>query len=274
MNALVIDFDLVQDSFPAMLDGLWNTMLVTAIVIALGLVFSVPLTLARMSTRRVLAWPAAFFVMFFRGAPLLILLYLVYYGFGQIQSLREGPFWFIFGSAFACAVIGLTLNHLAFMVDVVRGSLQAVPVGLSEASSALGISPRDTFRQIQLPLAMRYGIKAYQNEIVMLTKGTAVIGVITIVDLTAVANEVFEMTYDPFTPMLTVAAFYWVLINVIRFGFRRLEIRLNRHHAAEDARRNQKPAKTNLASDHSSLRPSRWLKAGRTLLSSHKEHAL
>lgn len=270
MNALVIDFGLVWDTLPAMLDGLLTTTLVTGIVLVLGLIFSVPLTLARMSTNRALALPAAFFVMFFRGAPLLILLYLVYYGLGQIQVLRNGPFWFIFGSAFACAVIGLTLNHLAFMVDVVRGSLQAVPAGLREASNSLGISPRDTFRYIQLPLAMRYGIKAYQNEVVMLTKGTAVISVITVIDMTAVANEVFERTYDPFTPMLTVAAFYWVLVNAMRFGFRRLESHLNRHHAAEDARRNPASARS---SGSNMFRPFKWLKSRRALLTAHKEHA-
>lgn len=239
MNALPIDIDLMVESLPDMLDGLLTTIAVTVIVLALGLILSVPVTLARMSKNPIFSIPAAIFVLFFRGAPLLILLYLVYYGFGQIESFREGPLWFVFGSAFACAVIGLTLNHVAFMVDVVRGSLEAVPAGLVEASSALGISPRQTFREIQLPLAMRYGLSAYQNEVVMFTKGTAVISVITVVDLTAVANSVFEQTYDPFTPMLTAAALYWALVNLIRLGFRGLDLYLNRHLRAHDASRTE-----------------------------------
>lgn len=237
MNALPIDLALAWESLPAMLRGLMTTVVVTVIVLALGLMLCVPVTLARMSRNPFLAWPAALFVVFFRGAPLLILLYLVYYGFGQIEVLRDGPLWFIFGSAFACAVIGLTLNHVAFMVDVVRGSLEAVPAGLTEASAALGIPPRDTFRQIQLPLAMRYGLKAYQNEVVMFTKGTAVVSVVTVIDLTAVANEVFELTYDPFTPMLTAGALYWCLVNLIRLGFRKLEAYLSRHHIAVEKQR-------------------------------------
>ena len=239
MNALPIDLDLALASLPAMLAGLQTTLSITVIVLMFGLVLPVPMALARMSARGWLAWPAAIFVMFFRGAPLLTLLYLVYYGFGQIEALREGPLWFIFGSAFACAVIGLTLNHVAFMVDVVRGSLEAVPAGLVEAASALGISPRQTFREIQLPLAMRYGLAAYQNEVVMFTKGTAVISVITVIDLTAVANAVFEQTYDPFTPMLTAAFLYWALVNVIRLCFRLLEARLNRHLRAHEATRSE-----------------------------------
>ncbi|BBE70675.1 ABC transporter permease [Oharaeibacter diazotrophicus] len=239
MSALPIDLELAAESLPEMLRGLGTTISITVVVLLLGLVLSVPMALARMSKRPWLSWPAACFVVFFRGAPLLTLLYLVYYGFGQIESLREGPLWFVFGSAFACAVIGLTLNHVAFMVDVVRGSLEAVPAGLVEAASALGITPRQTFREIQMPLAMRYGLAAYQNEVVMFTKGTAVISVITVVDLTAVANAVFEQTYDPFTPMLTAAFLYWTLVNVIRLGFGLLEGHLNRHLRAHDASRGE-----------------------------------
>jgi ABC-type arginine/histidine transport system permease subunit len=86
-------------------------------------------------------------------------------------------------------------------------------------------------------MALRYGLKAYQNEVIGFTKGTAVVSVITVVDLTAVANEVFERTYDLFTPMLTAAALYWVLVNLIRLAFRRLESYLGRHMTpAEDGR--------------------------------------
>lgn len=234
MSALPIDLALAWSSLPALMRGLMVTALLTGIVLVLGLALAIPLTLARMSPRRLLAWSAAAFVIFFRGAPLLILLYLVYYGFGQISALRDGPLWIIFGSAFACAAIGLTLNHAAYMVEILRGSLLAVPAGLVEASAALGLTPRETFTWIRFPLAMRYGLKAYQNEVVMFTKGTAVVSVITVIDLTAAANEVFEITYDPFTPILTAAALYWALINLIRVGFRALERYLNRHHIADE----------------------------------------
>ncbi|WP_181706677.1 ABC transporter permease subunit [Chthonobacter rhizosphaerae] len=242
MSALPIDFALAWDSLPQMAEGLVTTLLITVLVLVLGLPLSVLVTLARMSRSRILSWPAAAFVVFFRGAPLLILLYLVYYGFGQIEALRDGPLWVIFGSAFACAVIGLTLNHVAYMVEVVRGSLNAVPAGLVEASAALGLTPRETFTYIRLPLAMRYGLAAYQNEVVMFTKGTAVVSVITVIDLTAVANELFEETYDPFTPMLTAAAFYWCLVNAIRLGFGALENHLNRHQRREQAVKPTTPA--------------------------------
>jgi ABC-type arginine/histidine transport system permease subunit len=122
-------------------------------------------------------------------------------------------------------------------VEILRGGLLAVPAGLTEASAALGISPRQAFANIRLPLALRYALKAYQNEVLMFTKGTAVVSVITVPDLTANANQVFFDTYDPITPLVTAAAFYWVLVNALRIGFQRLDRTLNRHLAAEEQRR-------------------------------------
>ncbi|WP_439813873.1 ABC transporter permease [Zavarzinia sp. CC-PAN008] len=226
-----MEFDpkLAWDSLPAMIGGLGVTVSVVVLVLFFGMLVAIPMALARLSKRRWIAWPAAAYVIFFRGAPSLILLYFVYFGLGQLPIVRDGPFWFLFSSAFACAVMGFTLNHSSYVTEGLRGGLLAVPPGLIEAASALGISPRQVFWRIRLPLAFRYGFKAYQNEVLLFTKSTAVISAITLVDLTAVANEIFFATYDPFTPLLTAAAFYWLLVNVMRLGFQALDRRLNRH---------------------------------------------
>jgi arginine/ornithine transport system permease protein len=237
MSAFPIDFSLAAASLPDMARGLLTNILLTFITLAIGLFTSVLVTLARMSKNRLVSGVAGAYVVFFRGAPLLILLYLVYYGFGQIAAVRNGPLWLIFGSAFSCAIIGLVLNHTAFMVEVVRGALEAVPAGLIEASKALGISPRQTFLRIRLPLAMRYGLKAYQNEVVMFAKGTAVVSTITVNDLASVANSVFETTYDPFTPILTAALLYWIFVNVIRLGFLKIDRYLNDHLISDEKQR-------------------------------------
>jgi His/Glu/Gln/Arg/opine family amino acid ABC transporter permease subunit len=227
---------LAWHSLPAMLHGLVVTVGLAALVIALGLVVAVPLAVARTSPRRVIAWPAAAYVIFFRGTPAMILLFFVYFGFGQLYGARDGVLGALFSNAFLCAVIGFTLNHSAYVIEIVRGGLQSVPRGLVEAAAALGIEPRDVFLRIRLPLAIRYGLKAYQNEVILFTKATAVVGVITVVDLTAVANNIFYDTYDPFTPLLTAAAFYWVLVNLMRIGLTRLDMWLNLHLRADERR--------------------------------------
>jgi arginine/ornithine transport system permease protein len=234
---VLFDPALAWDSLPRMLFGMLNTVGLTVLTLVFGLALAIPVTVARMSPRRIFNLPAAAFVLFFRGTPALILLYLVYYGLAQLPSIHDGPLWVIFANAFACAVIGLSLNHASYLVEILRGGLEAVPAGLVEASGALGISSRQTYQWVRLPLAMRYALKAYQNEVLGFTKGTAVVGVITVVDLTATANEVFERTYDPVTPMLTAAVMYWCLINLMRIGFEMIDRRLNRHLAADEQRR-------------------------------------
>ncbi|TCK29114.1 amino acid ABC transporter membrane protein 2 (PAAT family) [Ancylobacter aquaticus] len=235
MNALPIDLDLAWESLPALFDGLMVTVFLTVLPLIIGLALAFPICFARMSSRRALALPAETFVVFFRGAPLLILLYLVYYGLGQIEALRNGPFWIVFGSPFGCAIVALSLNHAAYMVEVLRGSLLAVPHGIVEASEALGITRRNIFLWVRMPLALRYGLKAYQNEVVSFVKGTAIVSVVTITDLMAVANSIFEQTYDPFTPILCAAAFYWAFVNLIRVGFTFWGGWLNRHNAEDVA---------------------------------------
>jgi His/Glu/Gln/Arg/opine family amino acid ABC transporter permease subunit len=233
-----VKFDptLALNSLPAMAHGLLVTIALTACVLALGLLVSIPLAVARTSPRRGVAWPVAAYVAFFRGTPAMILLYFVYYGFGQVFGARDGILGAVFSNAFLCAVLGFTLNHSSYVIEILRGGLLAVPAGLHEAAAALGIEPRDVFLRIRLPLAIRYGLKAYQNEVILFTKATAVVSVITVVDLTAVANDIFYDTYDPFTPLLTAAAFYWVLVNLMRIGIAHLERSLNAHLTADEQR--------------------------------------
>jgi arginine/ornithine transport system permease protein len=227
---------LAWHSLPALCHGLIVTIALAALVPALGILISVPMALARLSRRKALAWPAATYVIFFRGTPAMILLFFVYFGFGQIFGAHDGLLGALFSNAFLCAVIGFSLNHSSYVAEIVRGGLQSVPRGIVEAAAALGIEPREVFLRIRLPLAVRYGLKAYHNEVILFTKATAVVSVITVVDLTGAANQIFYDTYDPFTPLLTAAAFYWVLVNLIRIGLTRFDTWLNPHLTADERR--------------------------------------
>jgi arginine/ornithine transport system permease protein len=233
---MTFDAALALHSLPGLLHGLMITVALAASVLSLGMMISIPMAIARTSRRKPVAWMAAAYVIFFRGTPAMILLFFVYYGFGQVFGARDGFLGALFSNAFLCAVIGFSLNHSSYTTEIVRGGLQSVPRGLVEAAAALGIEPRDVFLRIRLPLAIRYGLKAYQNEVILFTKATAVVSVITVVDLTGAANAVFYDTYDPLTPLLTAAAFYWVLVNVIRIALARLDAWLNVHLALDERR--------------------------------------
>lgn len=226
------DFALAWDSLPALLRGAWTTVLITASVMAVGAVLGFLLCLARMSRNRVLAAVGAAYVAVFRGAPSIVLLYLVYAGLPQIAIVRDTPLWILFASPLFCAILGLALNHSAYVVEILRGGLSAVPPGPVEAALALGLSPRLVFVKVRMPIAVRYGFRAYQNEVLIFLKSTVAVGAVTIADLTGAANEIFSMTYDPFTPLLTAGAMYWLLTNGLRLGFEAIDRRLNRHLAA------------------------------------------
>ncbi len=136
---------------------------------------SVPITLARLSSNRVLVGAAWSFTTVFRGAPALVVVYMVYNGVATLSIVRDTFLWNIFSEAYYCAVIGLTLNHSGFLTEVIRGALQAVPRDVIEAARSMGLTRRLVFVKITAPLAVRYGLSAYLNEIILFVKGTAVV---------------------------------------------------------------------------------------------------
>jgi len=240
---VIFDPHLAWQSLPQLLRGAAMTIMVTVPIVALGLCLAIPLALARLSHYRWLRAFAAAYVVIFRGTPSLILLYLIYSGLGNIEAVRASPLWIVLSKAYPCAVIGFVLVHSAYVVEILRGGLEAVPVGLIEAGQALGLSPRTLFLTVRLPVALRYALRAYQNEVLIIIKSTAAVSAITVVDLMAVANEIFYLTYDPFTPLIAAGMLYWGIINLVRGGFDLADRRLNAHlFAARPVRTTGRPA--------------------------------
>ena len=214
---------------PALLEGAGVTLGVFLPCLVFGMLISVPVAVWRLSTNPVVSGLSWFFAMFFRGVPALILLYMIYNGLATVGFVRHTALWTVFVDPFYCAVIGFTLNHAGFLVELLRGAIQSVPVGVIDAAKSVGMSKRKTFFLITMPLAMRYGLSAYMNEVILFVKGTAALGAITLLDLLAVANTAVSTTYDPMTPLVMAAAIYWSMVQLIRIVFGRLETRLNRH---------------------------------------------
>ncbi|AHF77258.1 Arginine/ornithine transporter [Sodalis praecaptivus] len=219
------DILLAWSTLPQLLRGAAISLAVLFPVVIIGILIAVPVALRRLSSRQ--RWLAIGYIGFFRGVPSLILLYAIYNGLPQLAGIRNGPLWPLFSNAYFCAVAGLSLTHSAYVAEILRGGFQAVPHGVLEAGKALGLRPHVIFWQIRWPLAVRYSLRAYQNEILIMVKSTTAVGAITLVELNAAANAVFEFTYDPFTPLLTAAAIYWIIINLIRLGFDTLDRYLN-----------------------------------------------
>lgn len=219
--------------------GLWTTIELVAIATVLGFLIAVPLALARVSRNRFISWPAYAYVFVFRGTPLLIQLFIIYYGSGQITAIQDAWWWPYVREywGWICGVIGLTLNTAAYTAEIVRGGILGVPHGEVEAARACGMTTPVLYRRIMLPRAFRIAWPAYGNEIVFLIKGSVLVSTITVLDLMGQARSVFSRNLDLNTYVIA-GVFYFVMIYAFDRGWRAIEARINRHlYERPDARR-------------------------------------
>ncbi len=230
---MIFNLDLAWQLVPSLLQGTVVTLLLLLPTFVVGFVFSIPLALAGRSNRRIVRWPVRAFTTFIRGAPQLVLLYLVYNGFALWGVVRETFLWDFFDDPYNCAVFAFTINHAAFLSEIWRGALAAIPKGIDDGCESLGLPKWVGFVKVRLPLAFRFGLSAYRNEVILFIKGTAAVGAITVFDILAFANEAVELTYDPFTPLVMAALVYWMITQLCQILFDRGESYLNRYKQRE-----------------------------------------
>ena len=223
-----MDWNLIVESLPKLLAGAGQTLEITLVSVIFGLMLAIPLALARLSTNPLLSWPAYGFVFYFRGTPLLVQLFLIYYGSGQFRdALESAGLWTYFRNAWFCAALTLTLNTAAYSAEIFRGAIQAVPRGEIEAGKAFGMSGWLLFRRIIMPKAFRIALPAYGNEVVFLLQATSLASAITVVELTGAADLIRSKTFAVYEMYLTAAALYLILTYILVYGFRLLEKRLH-----------------------------------------------
>lgn len=224
-----MDFEAIGRSLPSFLEGLQVTLLLLAASLAIGLVAAIPLALARRSPRPWLSRPVWLFTYVIRGTPMLVQLFLLYYGLAQFEAVRESAAWPWLSSAWFCAIAAFALNTCAYTTEILAGALEATPVGEVEAARALGMGPAAVMRRILLPSALRRSIPAYSNEAIMMLHGTSLASIVTLLDLTGAAREMNSRTYLPIEAFLTAAGFYLALTFALVALFHRAERRWLAH---------------------------------------------
>jgi arginine/ornithine transport system permease protein len=207
----VIDWSVIASSLPEFFSGLKVTLILLAICLATGILFSVPLAVARVSSNPWLSKPVWLYTYVIRGTPLLVQLFIIYYGFAQIEFIRNSAAWSLFREAWFCAWLAFSLNTTAYTTEIIAGSLRATPNGEVEAARSLGMSTFDMYRRILLPSALRRALPHYSNEAVGIMHATALASTVTLVDLTRVARDVFANHLATVEAFGTVAVFYFVL---------------------------------------------------------------
>jgi arginine/ornithine transport system permease protein len=160
------------------------------------------------SKNSLLRFPAKTYIYFFRGTPLLVQMFLLYYGMGQFEAVRESVLWILFKEAYWCAITAFALNTAGYTAEILRGAIEQTPFGETEAAQACGMSKSTMYRRIILPGSFRRALPAYGNEVIFMLHGSALAGVITIVDLFGAAKIVNARYFVPFESFITAGFFY------------------------------------------------------------------
>jgi octopine/nopaline transport system permease protein len=209
-----MDFAFMLETLQRIVVGVPLMLQLAAISIAAGAVFAMLLALMRVSGVTPLDLTARGYVFVFRGTPLLVQIFLIYYGVGQFPEVRASILWPFLREPYWCAILALTLNTAAYGSEIIRGGLLSVPAGQVEAARACGMSGLLLFRRIVLPIAVRQALPAYGNEIVLMVKATSLASIITLMEVTGIAHKIISESYRAIEVFVCAGALY-LLINLL-----------------------------------------------------------
>ena len=224
-----MDLNFVAGVFLRLMSALPLTLGVWALSVILGAAVAGLVTWMRVSRVKPLQWFARAYVAVFRGTPLLIQLFIVYYGLASLPAVRHSLFWPFLREPFDCAVLSLGLCTAGYQAEIFRGALLAVPHGAIEAARACGMSGLLLFRRIVFPIAVRHALPAYSSEMISMVKATALVSLITLWDVMSVALKIRNDTLVTYLPLIIAGAIYFVVNYAIGAGFLMLERRLTPH---------------------------------------------
>ncbi|WP_263260981.1 ABC transporter permease [Pseudomonas sp. RIT-PI-S] len=222
---MIFDYNVILSSLPLYLAGLLETLKLLALSLLFGLAAALPLALMRVSRQpwiNALAWSYTYVI---RGTPMLVQLFLIYYGLAQFAAVRESVLWPWLSSATFCACLAFAINTSAYTAEIIAGSLRATPHGEIEAARAMGMSRALMYRRILLPSAMRRALPQYSNEVIMMLQTTSLASIVTLMDITGAARAVNARYYLPFEAYITAGAIYlcltFVLVRLFKLAERR-----------------------------------------------------
>ncbi|WP_165311594.1 ABC transporter permease [Vibrio ziniensis] len=219
--------DVIIEYADLVLSGLKVTTLLLIISLVLGFVFAVGVGIARISNNRLISYPAFAFTSVIRGTPLLVQIYIYYYGLGtlfsQMPGIRSSFLWPYLRDGFWYVAFALILSTAAYLGEVIRGGLLSVPKGEVEAARSFGMTATKAMLRVRLPRALYQLAPTLAGETVLLLKSTALASTIAVVDLLGAANRLRSITFEIYKPLLVVAVIYIVMTYLIEFVFARIE---------------------------------------------------
>ena len=224
-----MDFQLIINNFLVILQGLDETLILIFLSLILGFFISIPFALARVSSIKVLSQSIYYYIFVIRGTPLLVQIYLIYFGLGSIKAVRESFLWILLKEPFWCGVIALVINTVAYTTEIFRGGIQSVNKGQIESCKSLGMNKFTMYFKIILPCAFRQALPAYGNEMILMVKATSLISLTTYMEMTGIARSIMYKTFAPVEAFIAAGSIYlflnFLVVQLIKF----LEWKYNPH---------------------------------------------
>ena len=222
-----MDFNLMISSFPKLLIATLMTLKLLSLSLFFGLIIGLIFSVMRLSKNKFISTFSYGFSYFFRGTPLLVQIFIIYFGLGQIEYLRSTFLWSILKEPYWCAIIAFSLNTGAYTSEILRSAFQTIKIGFMEAGKGLGLSKKIIFYKIQIPIAIKQSLPAYGNEIILMLKGTSLASTVTLMDLTGVAKYIISTTFKPIEVFIVAGSIYlsltFIVHNFIKFTEKKLK---------------------------------------------------
>ena len=216
-----MDFELMLNSLPKLLNAAGITLKLLSVSLIVGLFIGLLFAILRLNKNIFINKFAYGYSYVFRGTPLLVQIFIIYYGLGQIEYLRSTFLWVVLKEPYWCAIIAFALNTGAYTSEILRSAFQTIKLGIIEAGKSLGISNKIIFYKIQVPIAIRQSLPAYGNEIILMMKGTSLASTVTLMDLTSTAKYIISTTFKPIEVFIVAGGIYlfmtFVIHNVVKF---------------------------------------------------------
>ena len=216
-----MDIELMINSFPKLLNATLITLKLLSVSLILGLFIGLGFAILRMNNNKLINKFAYGYSYIFRGTPLLVQIFIIYFGLGQIEYLRTTFLWVVLKEPYWCAIIAFSLNTGAYTSEILRSAFQTIKPGYLEAGRSLGIPSKIIFTKIQIPIAIKQSLPAYGNEIILMLKGTSLASTVTLMDLTGVAKYIISTTFKPVEVFIVAGGNYlfmtFIIHNVIKY---------------------------------------------------------
>ena len=216
-----MDLDLMINSLPKLLSATLTTLKLLSLSLIFGLIIGLIFAIMRLSKNKFISNFSYGFSYIFRGTPLLVQIFIIYFGLGQIEYFRSTFLWVVFKEPYWCAIIAFALNTGAYTSEILRSAFQTIKPGFIEAGKSLGISNKIIFYKIQIPIAIKQSLPAYGNEIILMMKGTSLASTVTLLDLTGVAKYIISTTFKPIEVFIVAGSIYlfmtFIIHNLIKY---------------------------------------------------------